>query len=643
MNALIRNDLRWAWPLALLGNLLFLLALLALPPIDIWVLPTNTYAEVMQVLIPISATLLAWWATFRDDLLRTREYRLHRPQSAGRVFWARHLVGLAAVASWILMVPTIHLLGALAGANGPLVDASRLSWFITQTAPALLFYGLAVFLASSTRSIVGGMTLSFVGGGTLLAVTTMIIYFASVAHTVWAAAICLLLTPLLLLGAQRSHRQGRDPDRPWTDARIALTGTSLVAVLVVVGGLVVTCWQVFTRDGLFDTYPQILARSDGPVLVRWLDDEKSPRRVDEQHRTGELLTRTAAPVLNMAGSNQRWVAPRSSLSREPSFVWASERFRGGLYQKLPVEGPIRREAYVGSDGYLTIVNRALLRGRGEDRPSMRRVGKDPDGRPFSPDSQLLPTWKGVLLVFDPRDGGLWRYDRVTEAAGFTPMVLPDGDRFIRLVPPRNVVGALKQAGLTVAGPVVQTERGYYAWQGDHFVSLPANATEAVRDFPRPDVVPVGPVGLDVRLKSASGVEFHHVFQPRTPPERAIAALHRGSTLLRPPVLALPGVWADRDRAFELGPALLLDRPVVLGDRGPLIACCALSLALAALRYRRLRKLGAPVARCRYWAVAIALGGAPALLCHLLVERRRAWEPMPAEAEPRPATLLLQSA
>jgi hypothetical protein len=268
------------------------------------------------------------------------------------------------------------------------------------------------------------------------------------------------------------------------------------------------------------------------------------------------------------------------------------------------------------------------------------VGKGAEGRPFSPESRPLPTWQRVVLVEDPRDGGLWRYDAEAEPAGFSPIPLPGGDRLVRLLAPRNLPASLL-GEQRAAALVVQGARGHYLLERSGFRPLQLPPSYALEEYPRPDVQPDGLLGLDVHLPSPSGGVFHHVFQPRTAGERAIAGLYRGTTLLRPPVLALAGAWADRERAFELGPALLLDRPVILGDRLGLAAVAALSLLLAALSYRRLRKLGASARRCRYWAVAIALGGLPVLGCYIVIERPRAWQPMPAEPDPRPATLLLQ--
>ena len=194
--------------------------------------------------------------------------------------------------------------------------------------------------------------------------------------------------------------------------------------------------------------------------------------------------------------------------------------------------------------------------------------------------------------------------------------------------------------------LVRGQRGIYAWQGDRFAAATAGQvppTEA--DRLDAEKLPVGAFGLRAVLsKPGAGVVFQHEYQPRRAKERAMQLAGMGATVLRPPLSALPSLFASPKRVAVPGPRQLLDPGVTLGLRGPLVVNVLLALALAALTFVRLGRLGCPGWRRWFWTVAVVMLGPVGYLCQRLVETARAWRPMPAEAVgPQVGPLLLEPA
>ena len=133
--------------------------------------------------------------------------------------------------------------------------------------------------------------------------------------------------------------------------------------------------------------------------------------------------------------------------------------------------------------------------------------------------------------------------------------------------------------------------------------------------------------------------FRHEYQPNRLNEWTMVLGVQSATLLRPPLSALPSLWAAPERASEPGPRLLLDPGVTLGLRGALVLNVLLAFGLGALAFWRLGRLGASAKRRLFWTAAVLLGGPAAYLIHRAVETNRAWKPVPAEAT-QPAPLLL---
>ena len=660
MISLIRNDLRWALPLALVGTLVHLFAMVAnYTAATFWVVPLNKYLEVSSGFHATAATLVGLWALFSDDLFRTREYLLHRHQSFRRIFWVRHAVGLGVVAVWVVLVPTLHLLGTkMLSLNAALVDESRWGLYVAQGVPAFLFYALAVFLGSTTQTVLAGVVLAIAGGGFAVAAVILALMYGPHSDLFWVLGLTLVLTPFLLSSAERNRLEGRDPDRPWLNRRLALAGTAFLLVAAVVGASTLTLGQTIARIGLLAEYPRVVDSKGTPVLAKFSVDDKQWIRVDQQHAPQEVLPEIRSVLY---GPHQRAVLalPMPPLARQSVFPYESERFRGQSYRLLAIGSGINlTQGHVGQDGYLHLYR--LANRRSDGAPWMKRLGKGPEGRPFSPRTRILDPWQRTTLLADPEDGGIWTYDLDGDAPGCSRIELPDGDRFVEVLALHRTQPSRVYSPMPL---MVKGERGTYLWKDGRFVAAtvstlqwpdpgqpgtdsPSPQFSLIPEGPRADVVLEGSSGLRASFRVPGGEVFHHTYRPHTFWESTLAFAQRVASLLRPPLVAGPSLLASVDRARELGPALLLDRPIMMGERAVLAGNLLVSLLLAGLAFRRLGLLGAGRGRRLYWASAVLLGGATIYLCHLMIERRRAWKPMPAipEGSPAPsAALLIQTA
>jgi hypothetical protein len=660
MKSLIKHDLRWAWPLALLGTALHVfIQQNANHVAGVWILPSNDHLEVALSYCAVVASLLGVWAIFADDLLGVREYLVHRPVSAPAIFWARHLVGLAVVASWVLLTPTVHLAGTLLfSPNASLVDAGRWAALVGMGGSALFFYALAAFLASCTRSVIAGLLLAAAGASVLHPTIWLTVIDTPPAVFIVSAVVSAALAPLLLVLAERNRRLAADPDRPWSSSRLTRAGTGLLIVTGVAAALVLTFFQVVTRLALLDTYPRIAVQDGQPVLVAWSRRDRHYWRVDDQHRPVEPLT-GAARLVFTAADDLRRLAPMPAGAAAPAFSRGSpqiaqlpsrvHRMGGRLYREVTISGRVYglQRAFLDQDGYVRVYRLAMRDGVGEDQPRVWVLGRGPERTPLSAGTVLLDEWgrDGFFGV----EGELWRLQLVGDAPNLVHTPLPGGDRFV------ETVGLFSRSARMLDAPpvIVRGQHGIYMWRDRHFVPADGLGPEALNGWEVAKVAAVqevrlrGDTGMDVWIRGDSGPTFAHQYRPHTVPEHILAFLQRGSGALRSPLSTLAAPLAGPDRALRLGAALLLDRPALLGDWPALGANLLLTALLAALAFRRLGRFGAPRARRLYWAGAILLGGAPAYLAFRLIERRRGWAPMPDQPEGRPAAtaapLLLQNA
>jgi hypothetical protein len=288
------------------------------------------------------------------------------------------------------------------------------------------------------------------------------------------------------------------------------------------------------------------------------------------------------------------------------------------------------------------VRTVARRDRGLERPAYQRLGLGPENRPV-PETASWFGDNGMVVIFDPHDRGLWLLDTRAVPLAFTRIDLPGGDRFVtfaRVAVRRDRYQALGRPRAAVFG-----ERGAYLWLGDHFAAAPSDVdAEPVESRPRATTLASGPAVFSLTLRDRQGgTIFTHDYRPHTGTERALAFLTVAPSVLRPPIIAALSPLAARG-AFALRPSLLLDQAVAAGERRVLFPLALLAVLLALLTHLRLRRWGTSPVRRDFWVCAVLLGGLPVFLCELLLETRRAWQPMPAEPQRQAlSALLIQSA
>jgi hypothetical protein len=636
---LIRKDLRWVGPLGLLGLLGNLVSMAVDGAGPLWVYPEGDWGIINITYFATAATVMGLAAVLAEEITRTREYLLHRPQSPARIFWTRQGLVLAVLALWVVATPTLHLLGSeLFYNDAVLIDESRLGLRMIEGLPSFLFYGLAVFCVSVSRTVWGGALLTLAAGLAALGfVLASVVVDVSSRGGLAVGLTTLLGTPLLLAAAQRCQRQGRDADRPWSGGRLRLAGIPLLLVAAVTAAASLTLIHGGAAAGLHELYPDVGQHGGRYLLRRWNGDP-GYREIDRQtHRGGPQLPDEGRVLPGPEDG------PWSELPAyfDQSFPGRGDWFRGQLHAQS--YGPGKRRTYFSSDGYVRIYQRVDRNpDRRWERPWMRTVGRGPENRPFSPRTWILSApYDRVAVFLDRSDDTLWTYDLSSSAPHFVRQELPGGDRF-REVDPEQSILRLHRASF--AQMVVLGERGRYVLTPEGWQPAPA----------RPDAAPAEErVRRRVRyeragrfhltLIGADGREiFHHYFRPRTLGERATEILIEGPTVLRPGVTLLASLLSSPARAYQPASLLFLDPAVALGSRAPLAGGLALTLLLAAFTFLRLRRLGLPSGRQAFWIAAVLLGGFPAYLCGRLVETERAWRPLarPAEPQPTPARLLL---
>jgi hypothetical protein len=643
VRSLLRKDAAWLIGFAL-GGLLVELALQIDLGAEVWIRPEDHFARRALLFFWIGATPLGLWAGLYEDFARTREYLLHRPVSHRRLFWTRQLGCALVMASWILLVPLLHLAVTTSDrADGALVDRSRLLLFFADGVPAVIFQAQAVFFATLVRRPVLAVPLALAGGLMMMAVFGAAqgagVPWPVLSSPVAAAATALVLALALLMCAERQERQGRDADRPWSTARLARSGPALVVLVTLGVALLFRLTQYSAASGLTHLYPEMALAPDGqPFLLRRLSGNVAVR-VDAQHRTvpgpvsvGLILYRPTTILRPERDAD--W-----TLETAPSIGERGERFRGVRYQHVSCFLGREQEArcYVGSDGRVHLL-------RYQERPDQQgpfyfeHITKE-GGRLFSPRAQVLGgSWGKVALIGDPEDGSVWAYDPEIDTGGFRRVELPGGDRFVRHVR---------------AGAAIQGARGFYVVtpQGRAEPAPPRLAKQLEGAGPRPaqrgaQVQPLGVLRFAVSLPSARG--FRHEYRPYRLAEKAALLWVTAPSLLRSPALGLLSRFTeegtDPARADNAGLAVFLDPVVRLS--APLLALNALvALALAALTLRRLHRLRVPMTRRLLWTGTVLLAGAAGYACARAVETNRAWTASGATPEPEVTTaarLLIQT-
>jgi hypothetical protein len=649
MKPLLKNDLMWAGPLGIAGLVIYVLTFCSHTPQATWIVPDVNGGAMALGFGGIAATVLGLVAGLVEDVTRTREYLLHRPVSVERVFWTRHALGLAIVVAWLVLGPLLHLLGShLFSANAPLLDDGRLPMIVGFGLPALLGYALGVWVASFSRTVIGGtLLLAVIGLPLSLALFTGVLLTPTVFGVV-VVLISLALTPLLLLGALAAVRAGRDPDRPWSLARLRRAGPVAALVVILAGSLAATLLEIGANGGLLSLYPMAgeseQAGQEGQVMLyrhsRW---DSRHHQTDQQHRLGPVMQPSWKPRM-FEPMDDAWRLEESGHVRHPGFPHRGRYFRGVLYAPAFMS-TAEHQVFLGSDGFVHLYALARDDGPGDDRPRYARLGKGPQNLPFSPRTKRAGgIWEQVGALYDPADGGLWLYDARSGAAGFHRVELPGGDRFVTsdwvryYIPPGMYRRPPPLSPLFVWG-----ERGRYALN-DQGQFAPVAADENTMPAPtRAEHVTLrSPTSFTATVTSDDGKTlFTHEYRPYTLAEKATAAFVYAPALLRPPLTSAPSLLTPERKAHDLG-RLLLDPAVARAGQWLVPANLLVAIALALLAHRRLGRLGVTGGRRRFWVVVVVAGGLPGYLCQRLVETRRAWQPLPA-ADKAVATPILMIA
>lgn len=100
--ALVRKDSPWLFAFLVLGSVLACTAFLESEFKGVLVVPERRFAEDFELLLVPCAVVLALVSSLSETLRSTGDLLRHRPVSAARLFWTRHLAALGVVACWTL-------------------------------------------------------------------------------------------------------------------------------------------------------------------------------------------------------------------------------------------------------------------------------------------------------------------------------------------------------------------------------------------------------------------------------------------------------------------------------------------------------------------------------------------------------------
>jgi hypothetical protein len=663
MRALLRKDRYWLLGFAIAG-LVIQLGLQATQS-RVWTRPDNNFTQIALAFGWIVAGLMGLTAALIDEVTRTREYLHHRAVSPERIFWTRQAACLTIIAAWIVVVPALHLgLTLLIREDTAVIDVGRYWSLVDEASPTFVFYATVYFCSTLVRRLVWALPLAVLGSGFAVAFTIE----STGEYTRWGGPIplilvCLLLTSVLLAAALANERQAREADLPWTPQRLRLAGVMLLLIAVPGASFCLFGLQDSIRQGLNQLYPDVARIAGGaPTLVghRLLGRGK-PVRLDDQHRVlGDVPPESVATL---------WTPRYDPSSARRSFAALASRgswFRGQRYTSLYCASPLH--CFASSDGVITVIREVddLYRRMFDDLDpdglpgGIHRVGIGPGDQPFP--LQAMPIgqwWDGTAYVGDPESGLLWSAQLDVADPHFAPVALPGGDRFRSDLLADARTRILWPAGSPFYRVIVAGDHGVYVpgeegvWisapaavikllgqdaanRGLRFVTTPTGAFSFVLD------VTDTSTGPDSQLAPRS--VLHHLYMPRTALEKTVAGALTVTSLLRPPIFAVPSRLFSVHVHHSPGPTWLIDPAMRLGSVWLLIGNLFLAAGLAALINRRLARLQAPSGRVWFWTGAVLLGGAPAFVCARLIETRRAWQrvpaPDPASVAPR---LLIESA
>jgi hypothetical protein len=642
MRALLRKDAVWMLPLAVGGMIVGLIAMTTVTgSAGVWYRPDSKFGPGSLVFFWIAAGVLGLCAGLFEDVTFAREYLVHRPVSAARLFWTRQLGCALVLLSWAVITPALHL-GAtlLFHRNAALVEPGRYWSMLNSSSLGVAFYAVTLFATVAVRRAVLAVIIAFALSLALLMFFGLSLY----AHTetevvVWPllAPISAALAAVLLLASQRLAREPRDVDQPVSPARL---GWGLVALggYCLAGSAFLHILQLDLRRDIMRRYPSMSRLPDGTPVLVVQKDYGPPWRVDERHRRADGSVEHAE-----TGFLPREV--RSLYPREEPFGGRGQRVGGVRYQRFTCN--VAAYCFVGTDG------RVHLYGYDQDDgPALVRHLAKQTGQPFTPRARALGYWGRYAHIAEPDEGVVWRVDLQGGGPGFEPVSLPGGDRFredlthlLELRPPD---------GLSFVTPptTIRGEHGIYVPEKDGFVAAPPEIVSAVqaldrrRQRPEATVALEGPVRFRVTLPAAGGAPaFTHDYAPYTPAEKTLSVQMHGLSLMRPPMLMVASLLFPRTGPTLGNPTdddtrILLDPLVMLGARWVLVLDLLLGAALAALAFRRLTRLGAPRSRRLFWTAVVFCLGPVGFVVYRVCETKRAWHPVP-ETVKQP--MLIQSA
>ncbi len=609
--ALVRKDSPWLFAFLVLGSVLACTAFLESEFKGVLVVPERRFAEDFELLLVPCAVVLALVSSLSETLRSTGDLLRHRPVSAARLFWTRHLAALGVVACWTLFGTLATWLGELVyGADGACADASRYGALAAMTAGLALDYALVVLalclpMRRLQRLWVAGLLL-FLRYAAQSALAFL--------DPSWPA--CLLVFGLAALAslalAAHCEAAGYDADLP-TPGRV-LFGVSLVCVPAAAffGTIAVSGWHELGLEALQRARPcvglvepNVLGLLSAPDREGWsvvLDERGRPTARRIQYEDDVFYPAPAPKEADFDALSVRVLHP----------PFAS-------YQSQPGSARTRR-VFLRGDAVRVVEENHLDERRCWTLPlPAGTAGEAPEFLELE-DGEQEP-----LFLLAQRSGLLWLVSAETPPR-LVPQTLPEGDRPLRRSFGRDERGKTLRV---FAGEKASWRQRAGAWEAVPDVFAGAAHFTVLDDDPlRPEV----------ELSLPGGVAFRHRYGLEGLREKLCAAFAALATVLLPAPFALLGATSDYAAAAEALPdeALLVLDPLLGGGYRWLLGLnLTVTLMLMALTWRGLGRRGLGRMRVAGWTLAVLGAGVWAGPLLLLLEPRRAWRKPARTAPPAP--------